>query len=68
MVKYSLVVGIAVAGALVLVNLYAAYRQLQKARIAPAGHREAVRRPVPAFQALDQQGRGVTLESLKGKV
>jgi len=67
-VKYGLALGIAAAGVLLLVNLYAGYRHLQKARTASAANLEGVRRPAPAFEAVDQEGRAVTLETLRGKV
>jgi protein SCO1/2 len=67
--KWAMVVGIVLVGGLVLVQVYAGLRKLQQSREAgPVSALEQLRRQVPDFQAVDQDGRVVTPESLRGKV
>lgn len=61
--------GIAVAGGLALLGLYSGYRQLQRGgEAAPMSGAENVRRVVPVFAALDQDGQARGPESFRGKV
>jgi protein SCO1/2 len=68
--KIALVAGIIGAAGLLLVNIYAGYRKIQQAEseaIPSTRALESLRRPGSAFAAVDQNGVGVTQESLKGK-
>jgi protein SCO1/2 len=67
--KWAMAVGIVGVAGLVLVQVYAGLRQLQQSRAEePVSPLEQLRRPVPDFAAVDQEGRAVTPERLRGSV